>query len=70
MYQEFALLSARYIASLFRRRRLGPVDRGRTLASLALYGPFSLVGDYVLVLTGHCLALDTLVALGTKRGGK
>ena len=36
------------------------MDRGGALAALALDRPFALVRDYVLVPSGHCLALDTI----------
>jgi hypothetical protein len=57
VYQEFALLSARYITSPFGRLGLGIVDRGRTLAALAFHGPFALVGHYVLIFSRHRFTL-------------
>ena len=70
VYQEFALLSARYLTSPFGRLGLGLMDRGCALAALALDRPFALVGHDVLVPTGHVYpSIQSLVALGTKHGG-
>jgi hypothetical protein len=53
MYQEFTLLSARYVTSAFRCCGLCVVDRGDTLISLALDSPFTLMRQDVLILSRH-----------------
>jgi hypothetical protein len=69
MYQEFALLSPGYIASPFCRLGLGVVDRGRALVSVALNGPFTLMGHHMLILSRHCRALFADCSLQKKRSG-
>jgi hypothetical protein len=57
VYQEFALLSASYVARPLRRSRLGIVDRGRALVALAFDGPFAFVRHHMLIFTGHRIVL-------------